>query len=78
MKHVYMLFIHPYTIMGVFTTGKKLADAAKNISPMQQQACMVHHVPIDQLAGHVGGHDHQGTWLNEFLATPAAQSDKEA
>lgn len=78
MKRNYILIYDPEglnSIMGVYTSGKKLADAAEDVDPTFKSQCLVKAVPLDMWCGHVGGHDYQGTTLNEFLHCPVAQDD---
>jgi hypothetical protein len=79
MKRNYILFYAPEivgSVIGVFTSGKKLADAAATLSGQVRAQCLVKTVPVDQLHINSGvGHDYQGTRLSEFLACPIAQDD---
>lgn len=79
MKRNYILFYDPESlnaVIGVFTSAKKLADAAATLSDKVQAECLVKTVPVDQLHTNAGvGHDYQGTRLSEFLACPIAQDD---
>lgn len=75
MKHSYILIQKSgYTdaIMGVFESGKKLADAASGL----KGDYLVKTVPMNMLdTRQHAGFDHQGTRLAEFLACPVAKDD---
>lgn len=78
MKRNYILIYDPEnlnSILGVFTSGKKLADAVPNIDADLVDDCMVKIVPVDDLRNTEAGHDYQGTRLNEFLAAPISKDD---
>lgn len=78
MKRSFILIYEPdglNSIMGVYTSGLKLATAVKDLLPNFRRDCLVKIVPVDTWCGHVGGHDHQGTMLNEFLHCPVASDD---
>lgn len=76
-KYMFVLMYADRSILGVFSSGKKLADAAKNISASKMSECVVHCVDPDKMyqGPYVAGYDHQGTMLNEFLHTPLATMD---
>ena len=78
MKRNYILIYdpeHKNSILGVFTSGKKLADAAARLKTDFADKCLVKTVPVDDLAVGRTGHDYQGTRLNEFLACPISRDD---
>jgi len=77
-KRNYILIYKPDgldSILGVFTSGKKLADAAALLKPRLADDCLVKTVPVDDLRNNEAGHDHQGTRLSEFLAAPISKDD---
>ena len=77
MKNSFVLMYADRSILGVFSSGKKLADAAKDISASKMSECVVHCVNMDKIypGPYVAGYDHQGTMLNEFLHTALATMD---
>ena len=79
MKRKFILIWDPEnmnSIIGVFDSGKQLADAAVTLAPKHQADCLVKIAPANQLSPTVAaGFDHQGTRLNEFLHTPASRDD---
>lgn len=65
------------SILGTFTSGKKLANAVPQIDSDLLEDCMVKVVPVNSVRNTETGHDYQGMHLNEFLSTPFAKNDNE-
>jgi hypothetical protein len=79
MKHNYVLIFDPEgsaSVLGVFESGKKLADAAKALPPGVENECLVKRVPLNELSpNQLAGFDFVGTTLSEFLHCPVSQDD---